>query len=71
MNPAGTIITNGLGGTACAMINGAFRLGPCLLTVITPVEPHSPIFEGGSVPLAPGEIHGLYKPVENVNSIFF
>lgn len=56
----GGLITYGLGRPAC---KGIITMSPfqlaCFIKVVKP--PSTP---GGSIPLAPGEIHGFYKPVD-------
>jgi hypothetical protein len=62
MTPLSGIITGGLGRPACAgMIINFFRLS-CGITVIPPEGGSS----GGSIPLAPGDIHNFYQPVQNL-----
>ena len=56
----GGIITGGLGRPACKgmIINAPFQLA-CFV-----VEIPKKAVSGGSIPLAPGEIQGFYKPVD-------
>jgi len=59
--PAGVLITNGLGSTPDALITAArFHLFGFIASVEIPYERSG---GGGSIPLAPGEIQNLYKPV--------
>jgi hypothetical protein len=65
--PAGSIITKGLGSDVSTgmLITGFFRLGPIAITIITPQAGGS-AFTGGSIPMAPGEIHDAFKPVTGI-----
>lgn len=59
----GALITGGLGRPACSGLITAFPFQ--LLCIKLPPEPIPPARgTGGSIPLAPGEIHGFYKPVD-------
>lgn len=63
------LLTGGLGVDlpACAMIITAkFNLGPCGVAVSVG---ESANFAAGGPVLQPGEIHNLYQPVKNVDSI--
>jgi hypothetical protein len=65
------VITFGLGCDQTGLVIGnIFNLGFIKVIVggspiIPPVEPPQPGVSGGSRPLAPGEIHNFYKPVDN------
>lgn len=63
VNLTNGLLTGGLGVDmpACAMIMTAwhFNLGPCFFEAKV-----SSVSSGGSKPLAPGEIHNFYKPID-------
>lgn len=61
MDLMGGILTKGLGAPACCgLILAQFNLARCCQYTI---EVTVPQYDGGSKPLAPGEIHNFYTPV--------
>jgi hypothetical protein len=61
MDYMGGILTKGLGGPACCgLIIAQFNLAKCCQYTVT-VTPAQ--YDGGSLPLAPGQIQNFYSPV--------
>lgn len=61
MDSMGGLLTRGLGAPACCgLILAQFNLAKCCQYTITTSNPQ---YDGGSKPLAPGEIANFYTPV--------
>jgi hypothetical protein len=61
MDSMGGILTKGLGAPACCgIILAQFNLAKCCQYTVTVTPPQ---YDGGSIPLAPGQIHNFYTPV--------
>ena len=69
MDAMGGILTKGLGAPACCgLVLTQFNLAKCCQYTIevTPIENGG---GGGSRPLAPGEIHNFYSPINQPNRL--